>query len=265
MRPSPRTSTTASSDASFSRRYAPVFLTFSPKPSSTRGGQRRVCGRHGEIAAAERRSMVTWREGRGNLGTRRAGAHGKARGNALRHGDDIGDDAEVLKSERLPRAEDAALNLIADEQGARRARQLPGGGEKLLRAGMNSRLALNALHHNRADLAVATSKSSSRAETSFAGVAANPPRERLKRLLLRRLRRRRERCKRTPVEALLERDDQAGRIGYIAPELLGALSCEKPRELYGALVSLRPELAKNVFHGMRSEGSTLSFNRSERM
>ena len=36
MRPSPRTSTTASSDASFSRRYAPVFLTFSPKPSSTR-------------------------------------------------------------------------------------------------------------------------------------------------------------------------------------------------------------------------------------
>ncbi len=41
------------------------------------------------------------------------GSHGHAASDPLRHGDDVGDHAEILERERLARAVDASLHLVA--------------------------------------------------------------------------------------------------------------------------------------------------------
>ena len=146
-----------------------------------------------------------------------------------------------------------------------RARQLPSGGEKLLRAGVNSRLALNTLHHNRADLAAATLEKLFKGRDIVRRRSGEPAGERLKRLLLRRLRRRRERCKRTPVEALLGVTIKRGASDTSRPSCSARFRAKSRASFMAHSLASARRFETASYHGMRSEGSTLSFDGLERM
>ena len=92
---------------------------------------------------------------------------GRPPASGLAIGDDVGQDAEVLVAEPLAGASEAALDLVGDEEGAGGVAEFAGGGEELLRDGVDAALALDGLDADAADCSEPAEKWERRSSTSL--------------------------------------------------------------------------------------------------
>ena len=106
---------------------------------------------HGDVRATEGGTVVARRERRRDGAFGRAGTGHDTGGDALGHGDDVGQHAEVLEPVGQSRAEDAALHLVADHERTVLFGEPADGADEFLSAGVHATLALDALDHDGAN------------------------------------------------------------------------------------------------------------------
>ena len=102
--------------------------------------------------SAKRGAVQAGRKRRGKFFLRQESAQRQAARQRFRDDDDVGQAGQALIGELTPRAAQAALNFVGDQNGAVLGGQFPRALPERVADGINSAFALNRLDENRADV-----------------------------------------------------------------------------------------------------------------
>ena len=169
------------------------------------------------------------------------GAHGYAACNALRHGEDVGNNVEELEGERCSAAEDARLYFVADHERVVFKGEASNGLHERFCHGMHAAFALNGLEHDRANVLAVFGEDALELVFVVRAAGEKAAGQGLEVILEAVLHGCGNRFKRASVEASSEADDG-----------VGAFACAflaKAGELHGAFVGLGARIGEKRLPG----------------